>query len=111
MAQWAGQFSGFTHETKVQDIEISLRQAVTIFRALPEAERPEKLETIRHLSERLLAARSKALRARISALTEPGTKSLDDKQASHLRTREQELEAQGVDQILREFGVYEKPVA
>ena len=107
MAQWAGQFGGFTHETKVQDIEISLRQAV---RALPEAERHGKLKAIRHLSERLLAARLKILRARISALTEPGNKTLDNSQASHLRTREQELEVQDVDEILREFGVYEKPL-
>jgi hypothetical protein len=110
MAQWAGQFGGFTHETKVQDIEISLRQAVMAFRALPEAERHGKLKTIRHLSERLLAARLKILRARISALTEPGNKTLDNRQASHLRTREQELEVQDVDEILREFGVYEKPL-
>jgi len=108
MAQWTGQFSGFTHETKVQDTEISLREAVATFKALPEAERAEragKMKAVRHLAERLLAVRRKALRARISALTEPGTKErLDSKQASHLRAREQELQAQGIDEILREFG-------
>jgi hypothetical protein len=111
MAQWAGQFSGFTHETKVQDIEKSLRQAIRTFKAASEPERSGKLTSLRHLSERLLAARRKALHARISALTEPGSKSLVGKQALHLRIREQELQAQGVDEILREFGVYEKPVA
>jgi hypothetical protein len=103
MAQWAGQFSGFTHETKVQDVEHSLRQAITTYRALPEAERAGKLKAIQHLAERLLAVRLKALRARISALTEPGSKSLDDTKAAHLGTREQELEAQSADDILREF--------
>jgi hypothetical protein len=103
MAQWAGQFSGFTHETKVQDIEHSLRQAITTYKALPEAERDGKLKAIRRLSERLLAVRLKALRARISALTEPGTRSLDDAKAAHLRKREQELEAQSIDDILTEF--------
>jgi primosomal protein N'' len=105
MAQWAGQFSGFTHETKVQDIEHSLRQAITTFKGLPEAERDEKLKAVRHLSEKLQAARLKALRARLSALTEPGIKKLDDSAVAHLRIREQELEAQSVDDILREFGI------
>lgn len=104
MAQWAGQFSGFTHETKVQDVERSLRQAITTFQALPEAERSGKLKAIRHLAERLLVVRLKALRARISALTEPGSKSLDDTKAAHLRTHERELQAQSTDDILREFG-------
>ena len=109
MARWAGQFSGFTHETKVQDIEHSLRQAIKTLETTPEEERPTKLKAIRHLSERLLAARLKALGARISALTEPGIKSLDDRKAAHLRKREEELQAQGADEILREFGAYEKP--
>jgi hypothetical protein len=110
MAQWTGQFSGFTHETKVQDIERSLRQAIQSFKAASEPGRAGKLKAVRQLSERLLAARRKALRARISALTEPGSKSLVGEQALHLRTREQELQAQGVDEILREFGIYEKPL-
>ena len=110
MAQWTGQFSGFTHETKVQDIEKSLRQAIQTFKTASEPERTVKLKAARQLSERLLAARRKALRARISALTQPGSKSLVEEQALHLRTREQELQAQGVDEILREFGAYEKPV-
>jgi len=103
MAQWAGQFRGFTHETKVQDIEQSLRHAITSYRALPEAERAGKLKAIQHLAEKLLAVRLKALRARRSALTEPGSKSLEDAKAAHLRSREQELQAQSVDDILREF--------
>jgi hypothetical protein len=105
MAQWTGQFGGLTHETKVQDVENSLRLAIKKFETASEMERPEKLKTMRHLSERLLAVRLKALRARISALTEPGNNRLDDKQAAHLRTREQELQTRGADEILREFGV------
>ena len=105
MAQWTGQFSGFTHETKVQDIEHSLRQAISTYKVLPGPKRGGKLKAIRQLAERLLAVRLKALRARISALTEPGSKSLDDTKAAHLRTREQELRAQSVDDVLREFEV------
>jgi hypothetical protein len=103
MAQWTGAYSGLTHETKVQDIEHSLRQAITTFKALPEVEQAGKLKAIRHLAERLHAVRLKALRARISALTEPGSKSLDDTKAAHLRKRGQELKAQSADDILREF--------
>ncbi|MGH7989965.1 MAG: hypothetical protein ACREDS_07255 [Limisphaerales bacterium] len=105
MAQWAGQFSGFTHETKVQDIEKSLRQAVETLKAASEMERSSKLKAIHNLSERLLTARLKALRARISALTEPGKRNATENQISHLQIREQELQAQGIDGILREFGI------
>jgi hypothetical protein len=89
----------------VQDIEHSLRQAVTSYKALPETERAGKLKAIRHLADKLLAVRLKALRARISALTEPGSKSLDDAKAAHLRTRELELQAQSADDIFKEFGI------
>jgi hypothetical protein len=104
MAQWTGAYSGLTHETKVQDIERSLRLAIATFVTLPEAERAGKLKAIRHLAERLLAVRLKALRARLSALTEPGSKGLDEGKASHLRAREMELQAQSVDDVLKEFG-------
>lgn len=103
MAQWTGQFRGHTHKTKVQDIEDSLLLAIQTYRTTAEAERSGKLKAICHLAERLLAARLKALRARLSALSEPGSKSLDDTEAAQLRTREQELQAQSVEDILREF--------
>jgi hypothetical protein len=111
MAQWAKMFSGYTHETKVQDAEHSLRKAIEAFVTVPEAERVGKLKALRHLSERLLAARLKALRARTSALIGPGSKTrLDDSHALHLQKREQELQAQNADEILKEFGFYDKPV-
>jgi len=96
-----------THETKVQDIEASLQQAVAAFDAATEAEREPKAKAVHHLSDRLLAARMKALRARLSALREPGLKRASDSQVKQLRTREQELHAQGVAGILREFGFHE----
>jgi hypothetical protein len=105
MAQWPGFYSGHTHETKVQDVEDSLRLAIQTYRTASGAQRADKLKAIRQLAERLLAARLKALRARISALTEPGRKSVHGAKAVHLRTRGQELQSQGVDDILREFGV------
>ena len=105
MAQWSGQYSGFTHDTRVQDIERSLRLAIKTSKVSPEVDRNQKLKAIRHLSERLRAARLKALRARISALTEPGSQSLDETKVAHLRTREQKLQAQTAAGILREFGM------
>ncbi|MDR3402840.1 MAG: hypothetical protein P4L99_10120 [Chthoniobacter sp.] len=100
-----------THETKVQDIEASLRQTVTAFDAAPEAERGAKSKAVHHLSERLLAARLKAVRARLSALRAPGKKRSDGSQLAQLQTREQELQAQGLVGILREFNFHESPVA
>jgi ABC-type uncharacterized transport system auxiliary subunit len=111
MAQWTGQFTGRTHDTKVQAVELSLRQAVESFENAPQKERVGKLKAVQKLSKRLLDARLKALRARLFAVTEPGNKSQEARLATHLRTRVQQLEAQGVDGILREFGVYDKPVA
>jgi hypothetical protein len=64
------------------------------------------MPTVQRLAERLLTARSKALRARISALTEPGRKNFDERQASHLRARELELKKQGIREILKEFGLH-----
>ncbi|MGI8603669.1 MAG: hypothetical protein ACR2OZ_11815 [Verrucomicrobiales bacterium] len=106
MAQWSGQFSGLTHESKVQDIEASLRQAVAAFDAAPEAERDSKSKAVHHL-----AARSKAMHARLSALREPGRKSASSSHLTQLLTRERELQAQGVTGILREFNFDDKPVA
>lgn len=105
MAQWTGQFTGVTHDTKVRDIEISLRKAVEALSGIPEDRRAEKLKAIRSLAERLRAARLKALRARISALTEPGCKSLGEVELSHLREREQDLEVGGIEGVLKEFGL------
>jgi len=106
MAQWLGAYSGLTHETKMQDIEASLRKAVKAFAAASGLERDLKLENIRHLSERLLAARLKVLRAKISALAVTASKGAEiGKQMTRLERREQELQEQGIDGILAEFAV------
>ncbi len=112
MAQWAGQFSGFTHETKVQDFEVSLRHAVESFQASSETDRDARLKAVHRLAQRLQAARLKSLRARLSALTKRGRKGFsDDGQASHLRIRIAELDAQDIEVVLREFGLYDDTVA
>ena len=106
MAQWIGQYSGLTHETKVQDLEESLRKAIKAFYTVSESERKSKLKAVLHISERLLVTRSKVLRTRISAL--------DPRQSTNgnkLWVREQNLHAQGVAGILKEFGFNENHVS
>src|SRR5438105_4805358 len=106
MAQWILGYSGLTHDTKVQDVEASLRHAITAYSAAAEADRDRKSKAVLHLAKRLLAARSKALRARISQFSEPGPKRASEEHVQSLRTRKRELDAQGVNGILREFGFH-----
>ena len=103
MAQWIGQYSGLTHAAKVKDIEASLRQAVVSFDAAAEPDRKSKASAVHHLAERLLAARLKALRARLDALEVPIESRASGNQLAGLKAREHELQAHGVDGILREF--------
>jgi hypothetical protein len=107
MAQWMRQFSGLTHGTKVQDVEASLRQALAALSGAAYSDRARKAKAVRRLCERLLASRLKELRARYSALTEPGKKSEAGKRVVRLLARQNELNSQGIDGILKEFGVPE----
>lgn len=114
MAQWSGQFSGFTHETKVQDVEASLRQAILSFNTAPKAERENKSKAVHHLSERLVAVRLKALRARLSALRKSTFRKTGQKGSANLenlQARQQEIQTQGAAGILKEFNFQEKTVA
>lgn len=66
MAQWNGQYTGNSHLTKVEDLEATLRHAVTIFReASSSAESDTKGKAVRKLAEKLLSARLKFLRAKL----------------------------------------------
>lgn len=101
MAQWQGQFSGKTHETKAEDIEASLRHAAQAYRTTSDSDLAKKWKALIHLAERLLAARLKVLRARLSMLTERGS---EDSEIVSLRHFEQQLQAQNAEDVLREFG-------
>jgi hypothetical protein len=101
MAQWERAYCGLTHDTKVKDVEASLRLAVTSFATAEESEKERKAEAVRNLAKRLLNARLKALRARISALSEPGRHAAN--KVSDLRLRVEELEEQGITGVLNEF--------
>lgn len=106
MAQWMRQFSGNTHATKVQDLEIVLRKAVAALGAAsPGKERETKAKSVRKVAERLLSARSKMLKARLDAArTGQESESEEGSGISSLRQRIVRLSEEGLDGILVEFG-------
>jgi hypothetical protein len=101
VAQWRGQFSGLTHDTKVEDAEDTLRTAVAAFRAAGPEAAPAKAKAVRRLTARLLTARLKALKARRAAATPVNGPSIRFEQ---LVQQEAAMRAAGVDAILAEFG-------
>lgn len=105
MAQWKGQFSGRTHATKVKELESTLTSAVRALHTASETETDKKFRAARNIAERLLSARLHMLRARISATAEKQ----DDSNVGALRSREEMARENGVNAILREFGVVAKP--
>lgn len=108
MAQWVGQFSGRTHETRVQDAEDALRHAVLAFReSSPTDVREAKAKNVRHLAKRLLQARLRLLKGRIAQASEPrmtGQASAWSDGVDALRAREISTRTGGVNGILVEFG-------
>lgn len=105
MAQWAHQFSGLTHETKVIDCEMTLRRAVERLKQDDHPASPPPDFT--NLAERLIAARRKAMRARLAKLREPLTIELSAHEIENAEARLAALESRGVPGILREFAVPE----
>ena len=105
MAQWMGQYSGRTHESKVQELENSLSKAIEALRTSEISEVDKKQKSVLKLCERLLTARHKEIKARISKLSE--TRSFDDdpKKTQNLVEKEQKLLDGGVKAILVEFKI------
>ncbi len=50
MAQWMGQFTGRTHESKVKEIEESLTKAVNAPKSATEESYDQKAKAVVHLS-------------------------------------------------------------
>ncbi|MBI3759170.1 MAG: hypothetical protein HY269_05380 [Deltaproteobacteria bacterium] len=98
MAQWHLQFTGHTHATHVEDLELSLRQAIDAFREAASSEvREKKAKAVQNLAKRLLAARLRLLKARIAAA--PRSTGIDS-----LCQREIETRSKAINGILIEFG-------
>jgi hypothetical protein len=102
VAQWLGQFSGRTHESRVKDAEMNLRRAI---------DAGHERKNILGLAEKLLAARVRQRKARLSRLKEVTTGDSREENAHAIVSMEQslsEIEAGGVAEILREFGAEER---
>ena len=101
MAQWLRQFTGNTHQTKVEDREQQLRHAVQVWATKESpADRLAAMQTVLRFADRLHRARIRAMKARIASLDPRDTDRLD---AARLQL--EQLEAGGVQRILREFKV------
>jgi hypothetical protein len=114
MAQWLGQFSGHTHETKVEDAEALLRHAIEVFRA--EGSHPDyekKAKALRRLAQRLLTARLKLVKAQLAAATDVQSGVALAQRAKQIAGLERKYEAmrqKDVVAILREFGLPDVPL-
>ncbi len=106
MAQWAWQFSGLSHATKVDDTEYMLRHAVNVFKSASDDEKGKKAKSVKKLAIKVLNARLKLVKAKRSEI-EP-VKSEDwaarKIQVEHLIEVESRLTSEGVNGILAEFG-------
>lgn len=101
VAQWLGQYTGNTHATRIDDMEASLRVAVSAFKmASTDSERRNKAKSVRKLAKRLLSARRHQLGARIAVARQvPGQR----EEVASLREQMASLEAHGVRGILTEL--------
>jgi len=108
VAQWLGQFTGRTHETRVRDAEDALGRAVEAWRDVSTPhERPKKAQNVRHRATRLLQARIRLVRARLARAREPrmtGQSSAWADGIERLRAQETATRQRGVEAILVEFG-------
>jgi hypothetical protein len=108
VAQWLGQFTGRTHETRVQDAQDALQHAVRAFHEVSALQaRETKAKSVRHLAKRLLQARIRLLKARIARASEPrmtGQPSAWNDGIDQLRAQENATRVGGVHGILVEFG-------
>jgi hypothetical protein len=104
MAQWRGQFTGLTHETKLADAEATLRTAVAAFRAAAPAKSKAKAKAVRQLAEQVLRLRLKLLKARRDARGPRGRAS-----AEWSKAPEREVIEAGVAAILTEFDAADLP--
>lgn len=109
MAQWAWQYSGLSHATKVEDYEYMLEHAIEVFKSCPDAERSKKAKSARKLAAKVLNARLKLVKAKCYEAEPVEAKDWKEKrvQIDHLKEAEAKLTSEGTAGILREFGASE----
>jgi len=105
MAQWMGQFSGRTHESKIKDIEETLLTAIESLKSADETNIDTKRKTVIKLCERLMSARHKALKARISKISETLSLKGDSKNIQNLIEREKKSKENGIAGIFAEYKI------
>jgi hypothetical protein len=107
LAQWAGGYSGNTHATRVADAEAALRHAAAGLRSDASSDRsPKAVANVRKLAERLLSARVRMLKARLSAMQDANSKETAppaSEEFASLRARLATVQEQGLPGILAEF--------
>ena len=112
MAQWQGQFSGRTHETRVREVEATLRRTVSALREESSAEVQERLKKqVRNLAKRLLTARLHLLKSRVGKASEQrmtGAPSAWADGIATLRAKEAQTRQEGINGILREFDALDR---
>ncbi len=109
MAQWNGQFTGNSHATKVDDLELTLEKAIEAFKTCPDELRSSKGKSVTKLASKVLNARLKLVKAKRNDAEPVEAQGMNEKlvEVEHLREREKRLADDGVEGILREFGVPE----
>jgi hypothetical protein len=109
MAQWAGQYSGLSHATKVDDYEYMLEHAIEIFKSCTDAEKSKKAKSVRKLAAKVLNARLKLVKAKRYEVEPVEAKDWKERrvQIDHLEEVEAKLSSEGTAGILREFGATE----
>jgi septal ring factor EnvC (AmiA/AmiB activator) len=110
MAQWRGQFSGYTHGTLVEDYEESLREMVSACKALrSKEERTKRLPALLAAAQRVHHARVKRLSARLAAARSSVLHAEDrpahGREATSLERRLAALQQARPETILAEFGM------
>ena len=109
MAQWVGQESGNTHDTRVQDAECALAYAVDVIRSAPSPKDQKALKSVVRLAERVLSARTRRLKAQLSELQRSYVRSREEEQTlktmASFQAKLGDLQSSGVAGILAEFGV------
>jgi len=109
LAQWVGQESGNTHDTRVQDAECALAHAVDLIRSAPSPKDQKALKSVVRLAERVLSARTRRLKARLSELRRSSARSREEEQTlktmALFQRKLDDLQSSRVAGILAEFGV------
>lgn len=112
MAQWIGQFRGFTHAGRAEEAETTLRNAVAASAAAPSGDGAARIKHLRKLADRVLRARLQLLRAALDAARRIPTTDAIEKQAKQidrLIAAHDATVAGGAEAILLELGIESRP--